>query len=75
MLSRYWSSRNRDDLSKYPERNKDYTVQFDFVENNLSTFLGDQILDKKLFGQKLTIFKGCLFSYLKEDVLWKINLY
>ena len=48
------------DLSKYPERNKDYTVQFDFVENSLSTFLGDQILDKKLLGEDY-------FSYVKNN--------
>ena len=47
------------DLSKYPQRNKDYTVQFDFVENSLSTFLGDQILDKKLLEE------NC-FSYIKN---------
>ena len=50
----------RYDLSKYPERNKDYTVQFDFVENSLSTFLGDQILDKKLLEE------NC-FSYIKNN--------
>ena len=50
----------RYDLSKYPERNKDYTVQFDFVENSLSTFLGDQILDKKLLGEDY-------FSYIKNN--------
>ena len=50
----------RYDLSKYPERNKDYTVQFDFVENRLSTFLGDQILDKKLLEE------NC-FSYIKNN--------
>ena len=50
----------RYDLSKYPERNKDYTVQFDFVENSLSTFLGDQILDKKLLEENY-------FSYIKNN--------
>ena len=50
----------RYDLSKYPERNKDYTVQFDFVENSLSTFLGDQILDKNLLGEDY-------FSYVKNN--------
>ena len=50
----------RYDLSKYPERNKDYTVQFDFVENSLSTFLGDQILDKVLLGEDY-------FSYEKSN--------
>lgn len=49
----------RYNLSKYPERNKDYTVQFDFVENSLSTFLGDQILDKKLLEENY-------FSYIKN---------
>ena len=49
----------RYDLSKYPERNKDYTVQFDFAENSLSTFLGDQILDKKLLEENY-------FSYIKN---------
>ena len=49
----------RYDLSKYPERNKDYTVQFDFVENSLSTFLGDQLLDKNLLGEDY-------FSYVKN---------
>ena len=48
------------DLSKYPQRNKDYTVQFDFVENSLSTFLGDQILDKNLLGEDY-------FSYVKDN--------
>lgn len=48
------------DLSKYPQRNKDYTVQFDFVENSLSTFLGDQILDKNLLGEDY-------FSYVKNN--------
>ena len=47
------------DLSKYPKRNKDYTVQFDFVENSLSTFLGDQLLDKNLLGEDY-------FSYVKN---------
>ena len=47
------------DLSKYPKRNKDYAVQFDFVENSLSTFLGDQILDKNLLGEDY-------FSYVKD---------
>ena len=47
------------DLSKYPQRNKDYTVQFDFVENSLSTFLGDQLLDKNLLGEDY-------FSYVKD---------
>ena len=47
------------DLSKYPQRNKDYTVQFDFVENSLSTFLGDQLLDKNLLGKDY-------FSYVKN---------
>ena len=51
---------NRYDLSKYPERNKDYTIQFDFVENSLSTFLGDQILDKKLLSEDY-------FSYIKSN--------
>ena len=50
----------RYDLSRYPQRNKDYTVQFDFVENSLSTFLGDQILDKKLLGEDY-------FSYIKNN--------
>ena len=50
----------RYDLSKYPERNKDYTVQFDFVENSLSTLLGDQILDKKLLEENY-------FSYIKNN--------
>ena len=50
----------RYDLSRYPERNKDYTVQFDFVENSLSTFLGDQILDKKLLEENY-------FSYIKNN--------
>ena len=50
----------RYDLSKYPERNKDYTVQFDFVENSLSTFLGDQILTKKLLEEDY-------FSYVKNN--------
>lgn len=48
------------DLSKYPQRNKDYTIQFDFVENSLSTFLGDQILDKNLLGEDY-------FSYVKDN--------
>lgn len=48
------------DLSKYPQRNKDYAVQFDFVENSLSTFLGDQILDKNLLGEDY-------FSYVKDN--------
>ena len=47
------------DFSKYPQRNKDYTVQFDFVENSLSTFLGDQLLDKNLLGEDY-------FSYVKN---------
>ena len=47
------------DLSKYPTRNKDYTVQFDFVGNSLSTFLGDQTLDKVLLGEDY-------FSYVKN---------
>ena len=50
----------RYDLSRYPERNKDYTIQFDFVENSLSTFLGDQILDKNLLGEDY-------FSYVKNN--------
>ena len=49
----------RYDLSKYPERNKDYTVQFDFVGNSLSTFLGDQSLDKVLLGEDY-------YSYIKN---------
>lgn len=49
------------DLSKYPQRNKDYTVQFDFVENSLSTFLGDQILDKNLLEKDY-------FSYVKDHL-------
>ena len=48
------------DLSKYPQRNKDYTVQFDFVENSLSTFLGDQILTKKLLEEDF-------YSYIKNN--------
>ena len=48
------------DLSKYPQRNKDYTVQFDLVENSISTFLGDQILDKKLLEENY-------FSYVKNN--------
>ena len=52
---------NHYNLSKYPERNKDYTVQFDFVENSLSTFLGDQILDKKLLEENY-------FSYIKNNL-------
>ena len=47
------------DLSKYPTRNKDYTVQFDFVGNSLSTLLGDQTLDKVLLGEDY-------FSYVKN---------
>ena len=47
------------DLSKYPTRNKEYTVQFDFVENILTTFLGDQTLDKVLLGEDY-------FSYVKN---------
>ena len=47
------------DLSKYPQKNKDYTVQFDFVGNSLSTFLGDQSLDKVLLGEDY-------FSYIKN---------
>ena len=47
------------DLSKYSQRNKDYAVQFDFVENSLSTFLGDQLLDKNLLGEDY-------FSYVKD---------
>ena len=50
----------RYDLSRYPERNKDYTIQFDFVENSLSTFLGDQILTKKLLEEDY-------FSYVKNN--------
>ena len=50
----------RYDLARYPERNKDYTIQFDFVENSLSTFLGDQILDKNLLGEDY-------FSYVKNN--------
>ena len=49
----------RYDLSRYPERNKDYTIQFDFVENSLSTFLGDQILNKKILEENY-------FSYVKN---------
>ena len=48
------------DLSKYPQRNKDYTVQFDFTGNSLSTFLGDQSLDKVLLGEDY-------FSYIKSN--------
>ena len=51
----------RYDLSSYPKRNKDYTVQFDFVENSLSTFLGDQILNKKLLEEDY-------FSYVKNNL-------
>ena len=47
------------DLSKYANRNKDYTVQFDFVGNSLSTLLGDQTLDKVLLGEDY-------FSYIKN---------
>ena len=47
------------DLSKYTQRNKDYAVKFDFVENSLSTFLGDQLLDKNLLGENY-------FSYVKN---------
>ena len=47
------------DLSKYPTRNKDYTVQFDFAGNSLSTFLGDQSLDIVLLGEDY-------FSYVKN---------
>ncbi len=50
----------RYDLSRYPQRNKDYTVQFDLVENSISTFLGDQILDKKLLEENY-------FSYVKNN--------
>ena len=50
----------RYDLSRYPERNKDYTIQFDFIENSLSTFLGDQILTKKLLEEDY-------FSYIKNN--------
>ena len=50
----------RYDLSRYPTRNKDYTIQFDFVENSLSTFLGDQILTKKLLEEDY-------FSYVKNN--------
>ena len=50
----------RYDLSRYPTRNKDYTIQFDFVENSLSTFLGDQILNKKLLEEDY-------FSYIKNN--------
>ena len=50
----------RYDLARYPERNKDYTIQFDFVENSLSTFLGDQILTKKLLEEDY-------FSYIKNN--------
>ena len=50
----------RYDLARYPERNKDYTIQFDFVENSLSTFLGDQILTKKLLEEDY-------FSYVKSN--------
>ena len=46
-------------LFDFTNRNKDYTIQFDFVENSLSTFLGDQILDKKLLGEDY-------FSYVKN---------
>ena len=49
------------DLSKYPTRNKDYTVQFDFVGNSLSTFLGDQSLDIVLLGEDY-------FSYVKNHL-------
>lgn len=48
------------DLSKYPQKNKDYTVQFDFAGNSLSTFLGDQSLDKVLLGEDY-------FSYIKNN--------
>ena len=51
----------RYDLARYPERNKDYTVQFDLVENSISTFLGDQILDKKLVEENY-------FSYVKNNL-------
>ncbi len=54
------SKSNHYDLSKYTKRNKDYTVQFDFVENSLSTFLGDQILNKNLLGEDY-------FSYVKNN--------
>ena len=49
------------DLSKYPNRNKDYTVQFDLVENSISIFLGDQILDKKILEENY-------FSYIKNNL-------
>ena len=52
---------NHYNLSKYPKRNKDYTVQFDLVENSISTFLGDQILDKKLLEENY-------FSYIKNNL-------
>lgn len=52
---------NHYNLSKYPTRNKDYTVQFDLVENSISTFLGDQILDKKLVEENY-------FSYVKDNL-------
>ena len=51
---------NHYNLSKYPTRNKDYTIQFDLVENSISTFLGDQILDKKLVEENY-------FSYVKNN--------
>ena len=51
---------NHYNLSKYPTKNKDYTVQFDLVENSISTFLGDQILDKKLVEENY-------FSYVKNN--------
>ena len=50
----------RYDLSRYPTRNKDYTIQFDFIENSLSTFLGDQILTKKLLEEDF-------YSYIKSN--------
>ena len=50
---------NHYNLSKYPTKNKDYTVQFDFIGNSLSTFLGDQTLDKVLLGEDY-------FSYVKN---------
>ena len=51
---------NHYNLSKYPTKNKDYTVQFDLAENSISTFLGDQILDKKLVEENY-------FSYVKNN--------
>lgn len=52
---------NHYNLSKYPTRNKDYTIQFDLVENSISTFLGDQILDKKLV-------EANYFNYVKDNL-------